>query len=770
MGMARLADRAAPRLAIFALLALAVVWTMLPSAGWLNEFRDAQVLTLHERAAVDAVRRFGQLPLWDPYYCGGLYGLGAPQSRFASPPFLLSLLFGVERAEPLIIYLFTILGMEGTFRWLRLRVVDATAAIRIAPLFALSGYFAVAFFRGWINFFGFELVPFVLLGITLASRGRTSGIVVAAVAFAIILGFGGTFAAPLIAVAVVVEAIRAISEQPPSSRLRAGLTVAGTFAFMAALSAVRLLPIAETLAAQPRLMAGTPGHPPIAILWFLVRALEANAGDIDDAGNFYVGGAFLALVALGGSDRKSIRPLIVVIVFMWLSAGYARKPALFALLRELPVFSALRYPERFLWLAILYACEPAAHALARLPRLGEGRRWRHGANAVLTLGVLVTLVTQIAAFVELGKARELGVVAVDRLPEFRQARGNRWLAAHYDGIGAGSLSCWETHPVTMSSKLRADLAAEEYVEDPLVGIAQRRSWSPNELVVHVTMARAGRLLVNQNWHPGWRASVGNVVSDEGLLAVDLPPGEADVTLRFRPRSALTGAVVSLVALVALAALALGARRGRVPFRRGAVLRTALLVLAPWATLAAFVVTWSEPRYPPAPQRNADGSPALVAAVPPEALPLGAQFSDPVVIDAVRFEGPDAIGNVAIDLWLRRTGALSRTTAMFVHVVRRSDQEPVPPPEPGGKEKARRRDFYNADHQVVGGSFYLSDAPEGRLVHDAFGVHLDHAARGAYDVWLGFGHVSGRKHRATVVEAGATTVNGDTIRIGSFVVH
>src|SRR5262249_48601272 len=159
------------------------------------------------------------------------------------------------------------------------------------------------------------------------------------------------------------------------------------------------------------------------------------------------------------------------------------KPALFALLRELPVFSALRYPERFLWVAVLIACEPAANALARLPRLGDGKRWRNGTNVVLTLAVIGTIGSQIATFVEVGKARGLGVVVVDGNKEFHQARGNRWLAAHYDGIGAGSLSCWETHPVTMSANLRGDLPAEEYVADPQIGRAKRVSWSPNEIVV-----------------------------------------------------------------------------------------------------------------------------------------------------------------------------------------------------------------------------------------------------------------------------------------------
>jgi hypothetical protein len=765
--MGRLAERTAVRLAIFAVIATALVWTMVPTAGWLNEFRDAQVLSLHERAAVDTVLRFGQLPLWDPWYCGGLYGLGEPQSRFAAPPFVLSLLFGVERAEPLVIFLFTVLGMEGTYRWLRLRVNDATAALRIAPIFALSGHFAVSYFRGWTNFFGFELMPFILFGITLAARGRIAGLAVSAIAFGVMIGFGGTFAAPIVAVAATIEAIRALSEQPPNQRLRAVAMLAGLASFMVAVAAVRLLPLAETLSAQPRIMAGTPGHGPKTLLWFLVKSLVVKDGDVEESGSFFVGGVFVALVALGASHRKSIRPLLVVALLVWLAAGYARKPALFALLRELPVFSALRYPERFLWIAILYACEPAANALARLPRIGEGKRWRDGANLVLTLAVVATVGAQIMTFADVGKSRELGVVAIDRMKEFRQARGNRWLAAHYDGIGAGSLSCWETHPVTMSPKLRGDLAAEEYVADPQIGKAKRVSWSPNEIVVHASMASAGRLLVNQNWHPGWRSSVGTVVSDDGLLAVELPPGESDVKLSFRPRSALAGGVVTLIALGSLVLLGIGVRRRRIPFQRRTIVTTAALVLAPWAVLGIFVATWSEPRYPPAPMRNANGSPAIVVGPAPDATKIGARFEVPIVVDGARLAGPDHLGNITLDVYFRRTGVLPRTTGMFVHVTRREGQEPI---EKSEKDKEKSPEHFNADHQVVGGSFYLSDSPLGYVVDDAFGVHVGKAARGAYDVWLGFGHVSGRRGRSKVIEPGKTTVNDDRIRIGSFVVR
>lgn len=94
----RLENQPWVRLAFFSLIALWLTWPMLERAAWLNEFRDAQVLDSYESAAAASVKDYGQIPLWDPYYCGGVSALGAPQSRFASPTFLFSLLLGAERA------------------------------------------------------------------------------------------------------------------------------------------------------------------------------------------------------------------------------------------------------------------------------------------------------------------------------------------------------------------------------------------------------------------------------------------------------------------------------------------------------------------------------------------------------------------------------------------------------------------------------------------------------------------------------------------------
>ncbi len=768
--LARLAAHSPARLAVYALLALAMVFPALASAAALNEFRDAQVMFLHERAAETTVRAFGELPLWNPWYCGGMYALGAPQARFASPTFLATLWLGAQRAEVLVAFLLAVLGMEGTYRWLSLRVRTAWATALAAPVFALSGHFAVSYYRGWTNFWGFELVPWVLCGVTLAARGRASGVVLASIAFAAVLGFGGTFAAPLVAVAVALESLRTLSEiEGPARTRRAIGMLALTASFLVTASFFRLFPVAETLEAAPRIMAGTPGHAPKSILAMLVGTLEAKNGDVELAGQFYVGGIFLALAALGGSDRRSVRAMIVAILFVWLAAGYARKPALFALLRELPVLSALRYPERFLWLAILFASEPCARALEKVPTLGDGARWRTGSIVVLAAGLAITFVGQIRTFHRAAGARTLGALqAAPADSAFRQSRGNRWLAAHVQAQNLGSLSCWEVHPVVQSSRLRGDLDKEEYLEDETAGTVTRKAWSPNRVTVRASLSRAAKLFVNQNWHPGWRANVGAVVSEDGLLAVELPAGEHDVVLSFQPRSAKTGGLVSLVALLSLVGLGVMFRGGRPAFGRRTTAIALGLAAAPWLVLGVMRLGWDEPKWPVPVPRNANGAPAIVAAMPDDARRFGTRWDVPVVLEGVVLRPPDERANLYVDLFLRRTGAIPRTTSIFVHVERR---EKLPKDTTREKDKENEpQDFFNADHQVVARSFFLSDAPEGALVDDAFGVHLDKAAPGEWDVLVGVGHVSGRRGRAKVIDQGKVDASDDLVRIGTFTVR
>jgi hypothetical protein len=448
----------------------------------------------------------------------------------------------------------------------------------------------------------------------------------------------------------------------------------------------------------------------------------------------------------------------------WLATGYTSRISAFGMLRELPVFAAIRYPERFLWLGVLFASAPVAGALSRVPYIGEGRKWRIGTVLVLLAAVCWTVGGEITAFHRVALAREMGVVTEGRVAEFRQARGNRWLTVHLESQNLGSLSCYETHRLAESTLLRADLPAEEYLAPDAAdaGTVKRLAWSPTKITLSADVSRPARVLVNQNWAPGWHATVGKVVSHEGLLAVDMPAGAHELALTFQPWSTLGGATVTLVSLLALVWISVRARRHGEIFSRRHLVVTTLLVLVPWLVAGAAYASSPDDKWPPPPLTNPNGSPAIV----PEgdghvATPLGAAFSLPLRVEEGRVTGPDEHQSVLVDVYFRRLAKMPKSTTMFVHLERRKEEPPA------AKDQ---EDFFNADHQVVGGSFYLADAPEGALVHDAFGVRLEKAAPGTWDVWIAFGHVSGRKGRSLVTSPGAATVSEHRVRVGTFVVR
>jgi hypothetical protein len=748
------------RLALFATLALAAAWPLLSTAAMLNEFRDAHVLAHYESAARDSVLHWHQAPLWDPYYCGGMYLLGTPQARFLSPTFLFTLFFGEARGEALTAFAMMIVGLEGTFRYARDRGATRFGALLAAPLFALSGIFAVSPALGWIGFFGFELLPWLALGVRRALVRERWAIVLTAVAAAWCVGFGGTYAAPIAALWCGFEVAEFVVTRARSDRrgLVKGVGVAAAGAGLAiALAAVRLWPIAQTLADAPRIIGGTPGN-----AWLmLVRMFFFPMRPETDNGEFYVGFWVLPAALLGLSRRRSIGLSVAVVLCAWLAAGYEVRPSLFAVLRELPFYTTLRYPERFLIPLGLAAAALAARgislveAYARTPHAKVGRRRfvTLAAFVVASLAIVINIGPLVAQHALHAKERWLSppVVAGEARP-FHQARGSRWALEYYEPIQRGSLSCWEAYPVPQSPLLRGDAESEERVVEAGAGTVTERSWSPNAIDLDVTLSRPATVAINQNWHAGWRSSVGEVKSDHGLLTVALPEGTHALSLRFEPRSATGGALVSLVAAAVLVFLGLRARRApRVTTRRDGVV-LALLVLLPAVPFVAVVAGPPQKTFPE-PPLTPDGRPVVADGLDEAAVRIDAKFDDGVVLEAATLSNSDpaAGSDVNLELDWRRSPQVDPGLGIFVHIE----------PSSGTPQ--------NGDHILLSGVLAPEDAPADKTLRDVIPLFVPEDARGkTWKVWVGLWHVRRGGSRVRVLDGGHTLVDGDRVLAVSFV--
>lgn len=700
--LSRALSRGPCRLALFCAYALVVTWPLLGQAGWLNLFRDAALLGTYERDAAEAVRRFGSWPFWDPFLCGGMDALGSPQTRFASPNFVLSLLFGADRGEPLNAFFMLILGLEGTYRFLRQLGNSPTASLFAAPVFAASGTFAAAPFLGWTNFFGFELLPWALWGWRHALRGHWRGAVVTAASWAWMVGFGGTYAAPMTVLALLAvllfELTRGALTSQRGAFLRQAALGAGLTLFLAlGFAALRLWPLMETMRVAPRILSGHPGWSLADLVHALGHPVRVKGGNIARAEMYTVGGWFLwpvlgAGLALGLGRARFRRRAVALVALgglaLWTASGHAAGWSPFVVLRTLPVFSALRYPERYL---VFVALVVAAFAALALTACEQALRLHHRERArlpwtaagMVALVLLVANGSYLASVAHVVAARRMLARAPARIDRpFRQSRGNRWSLPDFPAQSRGSLQCWDAYPVPMSDALRADLAEEEVwrplragetlgavaeLSDHAGGRVKRLSWAPDEILLEVSAAEAGLVRINQNFHPGWRARIDDqattTLADDGLLAVPVPAGAHVIRLRYRARAAFGGLATSVASLLAVGVMVfLGRRRDPDRGPRFVHVRDLLVALAvPALVLAGSLALLPEARRP-TPTPRAPSGEALLADVPVGTSPIDKTAGSALVLKAAEVgfaEASLAPHAVRVAVYWRRNGTLDQ---------------------------------------------------------------------------------------------------------------
>ncbi len=733
------------RLLVHSILAICLTWPLLSDAARTNLFRDSQHLQPSDRSAFRSVVEYGELPLWDPYFCGGRSQLAGPQTRFVSPTFLFTLWFGVNRGAALTAFFMLLIGLEGMSRYARSHRGSPVGATLAAALFAANGQIALSQAFDWQGFYTYLLIPWAALGTRDIMRGRTGlGPPLLALSVGWMFGGGGTYS---ITLAVLVCACEVLAgawrlRRQPRELFRVGLHLAIAGSLVIGVAMMRLWPLAELHRAVNREMVGWQSVS-IRKLWTMVTTTSGWVGGNYRGDSFYMGAVWLPLLFLSLMRRRS-RPLwILLALSVWAATGYQYGHSPHTILRELPLFHMLREPARYLLAAGLVSALLVASAFRWLECKARRETW-----AIAGLGLAVLLASfnllQIARFFHVAqRSRVLAPELPHEQRDFKQARGNRWIAGYFEAINRGSPSCYDAYPVPMSRLLRGDLPNEEYLADPGAGSVARRSWCPNRIELDVNATRATRLLVNQNYDPGWESSVGKVTSHEHLLAVDLPAGRHHLTLRFLPAPVIGGAIITLLA-IGLCGVWWGFRRriARASPRAlaGIWLAGTVLLLVP-----APIVKWAlpQPRFRAPPPTLPGGEPIVGDRPAAGSIPLGVEFEGGIILEAVQF-GAAAGGRQTMDLSWRTTAAVTPGVAVVTHVV------------------VTDRNL-TADHVKLGGILRLDEAPLQRSLRDR--VLVPRVEGEINEVWVGLWYPLDDQRRVPIKQAGALPVRDQMVRIG-----
>jgi hypothetical protein len=569
--------RRAPLLLVLCLLAVHVapLWADLSGpSGW-----DTRYVWFIIEVDRTTIAEYHQVPLWNPYYCGGAPHIGSPQTGTFSPLTLPIVLLGTPigyRVGYTLGLLAALLCMRAFCRTLGLSELAATVA---GGAFAFCGAFAQHMGGGHWVWIAFAFYPLMLRSLHLVLAGQREHIVWGGAVLTMIIFHWPIYPLAFALVTVSLYALYLGLQNGVRDRRRlatALLAAAAMIGLGLALGAIRLAPVAEHISAHPRKVKDRDYTWPYELFeTYAGRHLARGFGNhqyvFPEFGN-YISPVGVALMFFGlylvVRRRRSLVPIVVSgVTFVLFQLGNLI-PLPWWWLKKVPVYENLRVPSRFTVIAGLFMCvligvavdEWGAPALARWRSLD--RRARRVGLLVLVLSAAM-LIDEVS-FNRLQWNQTFGAPpqTEPRAAQFHQAPGNAGRMYVYPQANQGSLNCFEETPLPISPRLRANLPADEYLQEPDAGSVRRVRWSPNRIELDVDLRRPAIVLVNQNFGPGWRVSGGTVTNEGGLLGARVPQGRHQVTFRYLPRGFIVGGAISLLAALAAAIFVIVVRRRR----------------------------------------------------------------------------------------------------------------------------------------------------------------------------------------------------------------
>lgn len=526
-----------------------------------SDWRYFQTIT---EVARRSVVWWHQIPLWNPYGCGGEVLLANPQSEVAAPTFLLSIFFGTALGMKLALVVYFFCAFDGMYRLCRQLDIAPIGALLASVLFGCSGWLALHMLVGHTNFASVALFPYLVLFYRRAIDNWRYTIAAGAIA-AWIIALGGT-STPAMAMILLITI--ALIDAVSSRSIAPFKVLALSGAWAVGLSAYRLLPALEFALDHPRRQWQTDATSLLQIIadgyrWKSDDPIPHHLYRFHEYGwrLTYVTPP-LALWSL--TLRRQRRWWIVAAVGAAIAVGTAIPYGPWWLLKHVPVYRDLRVPSRYTILLALSFSILCGAALSDLAT--RVSRWK------LLFGVAVALALVDGLAFDWARLREIPYPPkplAGASEPFYQVQSH-WSTMMDDVLaGHGVISCLEETPLERAEQLEIGAVPQARLSDASAGEINGTRWTPNRLTFDVALARSTTLLVNQNWNEHWKTTAGSVIKygrkypadqDGGQLGIELPSGNYRVTAYYRPRSFLVGVVTTLASLALIAFLLIRTRR------------------------------------------------------------------------------------------------------------------------------------------------------------------------------------------------------------------
>jgi len=540
--------------AILLFISVAFYWPLIETIDSLAR-GDWDLAFFNNAVPFITIKEYAQLPLWNPFYCGGVSYVGSPDSTFPSLATLFIFLnndvvIGTKFSVVAHIFI-SIYGMLLLAQHFRMGLFSALTA---AILFTFNGCITAHIAEGPLDWYSICFLPWVML-FYLKSLEQKTFYIAAGVTLAIMLydrgGYTFIFTIFFLGLYAILSAIRS-RDMTPIARFVTAIII------MTGLTAPKLFPLAMQMSEFPRI---TPigGHPQFFNVFgsmFSKVATPVSHNFAEGMGwweiNLYIGILPFSLFLLSLRQKNYVELKIISLILLLFSLGNLGALSPWTLLHHLPVFQILRIPSRS-FLVVFFT-------FALLIGLYLAENERHPRHKILVAAILLFiffdflhythfLLSHVSrpfhtASLKYEHNRRFEQICMSENAQFRYgAWSNMFEPIWYK---KGIINGYFNLPVTRSAK--ANSAPEykgEFFLEKSAGKVKLLFWSPNRINFHYELNHTDWLVINQNFNNGWKNTRQfPIANHQGLLAIMLPAGTGTVSLYYLPNSFLAGILVS----------------------------------------------------------------------------------------------------------------------------------------------------------------------------------------------------------------------------------
>jgi len=562
-------------LVIFTLISLIVLFPIFKNIDYWGQ-ADWDQHFFYNAVPRETILTYQQIPLWNPYYCGGNVLLAHPESTWLSPFFIFILIFGTVIGLKIQLLFHMILGMFGMFllsKHLKLKTISCYVP---AFVFMLSSWFILHIFVGHTLYLTMAYLPFAFL-FYLESLKKTRYSLLSALVLVMMFFGGGTY--PFV-FSILFLAVFSFFRAIKNKNIKPIKIILIIITITLLLGAVKFLPTYFFIKENAYIINDKQ---PVSIKTFLEGLLNRDQ-NIKDSRTFYSEFTYphreykqeeLREIKLKIKTRWSwheysgyigIIPFILFISLLFLLVkkewDWIATTAIFiilyfgvfhAILQILPLFKSLHGSSRFIIIIVFCIALLAGKAFSFF----EAKKFRCKDYVLIfiILLILIDLITVIFPYSNTIFIRkpDITIPSENFYHTFIEDKYSDQYANFLDN--KGSINCYDRLHLAFAISPKYYLnntSYEKYRGEVYLlknkGIAKLSYFSPNKIKAEVDVKQDDLLTINQNYFKGWKTKGKEVISYNGLIATEVTPYDKEVVFYYLPNSFILGLTISIISL------------------------------------------------------------------------------------------------------------------------------------------------------------------------------------------------------------------------------